>query len=74
MFAQQAVDALFQHAAAFAVKPFLRWMQRFRRHIGVVEKAMGGLLVLTGVMFITGSFTTFAYWLLELFPVLGTFG
>lgn len=60
--------------AAFAVKPFLNWMQRFRRHIGTVEKAMGGLLVLTGVMFITGSFTTFAYWLLEAFPALAYLG
>ncbi|MCP5082988.1 MAG: cytochrome c biogenesis protein CcdA [Alphaproteobacteria bacterium] len=61
-------------AAAFAVKPFLNWMQRFRRHIGTVEKAMGGLLVLTGIMFITGSFTTFAYWLLEAFPALAYIG
>ncbi len=61
-------------AAAFAVRPFLRFMQRFRRYIGAVEKAMGGLLVVTGVMFITGSFTTFAYWLLELFPALGNIG
>ncbi|MEM7427768.1 MAG: cytochrome c biogenesis protein CcdA [Pseudomonadota bacterium] len=61
-------------AAAFAVKPFLNWMQKFRRHIGTVEKAMGGLLVLTGVLFITGSFSTFAYWLLELFPALGNIG
>ncbi len=61
-------------AAAFAVKPFLNWMQKFRRHIGTVEKAMGGLLVLTGIMFITGSFTTFAYWLLEAFPALAYIG
>lgn len=61
-------------AAAFAVKPFLNWMQKFRRHIGTVEKAMGGLLVVTGIMFITGSFTTFAYWLLEAFPALAYIG
>ncbi len=61
-------------AAAFAVKPFLNWMQKFRRHIGMVEKAMGGLLVVTGVLFITGSFTTFSYWLLEMFPALGYIG
>lgn len=60
--------------AAFAVKPFLNWMQRFRKHIGTVEKAMGGLLVLTGILFITGSFTTFAYWLLETFPALAYIG
>lgn len=58
-------------AAAFAVKPFLRFMSRFRRHLGAVEKVMGGALVLTGVMFITGSLNEFSFWLLETFPALG---
>lgn len=58
-------------AAAFAVKPFLHFMKRFRRHLGTVEKVMGGALVLTGVLFITGSINTFSFWLLETFPGLG---
>lgn len=57
--------------AAFAVRPFLRFMARFRRHLGKVEKVMGGALVLTGVLFITGSINTFSFWLLEMFPALG---
>ncbi len=61
-------------AAAFAVRPFLAFMQRFSRHIGLVEKAMGALLVVTGIMFITGSFNSLSYWLLEIFPVLGNIG
>lgn len=61
-------------AAALAVKPFLAFMQRFRRHLGTVEKAMGGLLVVTGVLFITGSVSDIAYWLLETFPALGRIG
>jgi len=60
--------------ASFGVKPFLRFMSRFRKHIGVVEKAMGGLLVVVGVMFITGSFTDLSYWFLETFPGLATIG
>jgi cytochrome c-type biogenesis protein len=58
-------------AAAFAVKPFLRFMARFRRHLGAVEKVMGGALVLTGLLFITGTLNAFSFWLLETFPALG---
>ena len=35
---------------------------------------MGGLLVLTGVLFLTGNFTRLAYWFQETFPVLQSFG
>ena len=60
--------------AALAVGPFLRFMQKFKRYMGMVEKAMGGLLVVTGILFLTGAFTNFAYWLIELFPQLATIG
>lgn len=60
----------FMLAALFA-GPFLRFMQRFRKHMGTVEKAMGGLLVVTGVLFLTGEMATFSYWMLETFPQLG---
>ncbi len=63
----------FLGAALFA-GPFLRWAGRFKRHLGAVEKTMGGLLVLTGVLFVTGQMTTMSYWLLEAFPALGEFG
>ena len=35
---------------------------------------MGGLLVLTGIAFLTGSINQMSIWLLELFPVLGRIG
>ena len=63
----------FLAAAAFA-GPFLRWAAGFRRHMGTVEKVMGGLLVVTGILFLTGQITLFSYWLLETFPVLGSVG
>lgn len=56
-------------AAVFS-GPFLRLMTRFRRHMGKVEKTMGGALVLTGVLFLTGHMAAFSFWLLETFPVL----
>jgi cytochrome c-type biogenesis protein len=40
----------------------------------MVERILGGLLVITGVMFLTGSIADVAYWLLETFPALGKSG
>ena len=60
--------------AAFAVEPFAAFLARFREHIGKVEKAMGALLVLTGIAFLTGFVTQASFWLLETFPVLGRIG
>jgi len=56
--------------AAVAVRPFLGFMQRFRRHLDKVEKAMGAFLVLTGLLFFTGSINWFGSWLLDHFPAL----
>jgi cytochrome c-type biogenesis protein len=60
--------------AALALEPFTALMKRFRSRMGYVEKAMGALLVVTGVAFLTGSFTQLSFWLLETFPVLGRLG
>lgn len=60
-------------AAAFAAR-FLGWAARFRRHMGAVEKAMGGLLVLTGILFITGQMSAISLWLLDTFPAFSQVG
>jgi len=60
--------------AAFAVEPFAAFLARFRGHLATVEKAMGGLLVLTGIAFLTGFIGQASFWLLELFPGLGKIG
>lgn len=60
--------------AAWGVERFLMFAQRFRRHLGTMEKVMGGLLVLTGVMFLTGAMQTLSYWMIEMFPGLATLG
>jgi cytochrome c-type biogenesis protein len=39
-----------------------------------MEQVMGGLLVLTGVAFLTGSINQMSVWLLETFPILGKIG
>ncbi len=60
--------------AALAFRPFMGFLRRFRHHLGTVEKVMGGMLVATGVMFLTGSMSYIALWLLETFPALGLIG
>lgn len=60
--------------AALFVRPFLRWAKGFRRHMGLVEKAMGAMLIAVGVLMFTGSFSDISWWLLETFPALGTIG
>lgn len=61
-------------AAALAIEPFAAFLARFRAHLGLVEKAMGGLLVLTGIAFLTGAVSQASFWLMEAFPVLGKIG
>jgi cytochrome c-type biogenesis protein len=60
--------------AALFMNPFLGFMRRFRKHLGLVEKTMGGLLVLTGVLFLTGAVSSFQSFLLDRFPFLATLG
>ncbi len=60
--------------AAMAVKPFLSWLAKFKKNLGLVEKVMGGLLVLTGILFITGGMQTISYWMLDMFPSLANVG
>ena len=60
--------------AAFAVEPFAAFLTRFRRHLVYVERAMGGLLVLTGIAFLTGFVSQASFWILETFPALGRIG
>ncbi|MBQ0818101.1 MAG: cytochrome c biogenesis protein CcdA [Hyphomicrobiaceae bacterium] len=60
--------------AAVAIKPFMNVMQRFKSHMAMVEKIMGALLVLTGILFLTNSMTLIAGWILQIFPGLATIG
>jgi cytochrome c-type biogenesis protein len=60
--------------AALAVEPFAAFLTRFRAHLGHVERVMGGLLVLTGIAFLSGFFSQFNNWMLEAFPGLQSLG
>lgn len=62
--------------AAVAIRPFLAFSQRFKRHLGLMEKIMGAVLVLTGIAFLNivdwFSINAFGQWLIETFPALST--
>lgn len=53
---------------------FMRFLSRFRRHLGLVEKLMGALLVLTGLAFIFGFVSDMAIWFQQTFPILTQIG
>jgi cytochrome c-type biogenesis protein len=60
--------------AALAVEPVTAFLARFKRHMEIIEKAMGGLLVLTGIAFLGGFISQASFYLLEWFPELGKIG
>ena len=61
-------------AAALFIGPFMRWMAKFRRHLGLIEKLMGALLILFGVLIATNSINIIAQWMLEHVPWFSTIG
>ena len=54
--------------AAVAVESFLDWFQRFRRYLPWVMRLSGILLIVVGVLLVTGEFTRLAGWLQGLTP------
>lgn len=60
-------------AAAFS-GAFMRFLSRFRRHLGLVEKVIGGLLVATGLAFMFGFVADMAIWFQQTFPILSQIG
>jgi cytochrome c-type biogenesis protein len=60
--------------AAFAVEQFSELFMRMKKHLARVEHAMGVLMVITGIAFLTGAISNVSIWLLETFPALQQFG
>ncbi|WP_227269593.1 cytochrome c biogenesis CcdA family protein [Roseobacter weihaiensis] len=60
--------------AAMFITRAMGVMDRLKRHMKIIERVMGGLLLAVGFAMLTGLFTTFSWWLLEQFPVLATLG
>ena len=60
--------------AAMFITRSLAVMNRLKRHMQLIEKAMGALLIVVGLALLTGAFSRFSYWLLETFPGLALLG
>ena len=67
------IGAPFLLAAVFA-DGFMRLSARFRSRMAAIEKAMGALLVIAGVLIFTGEMPAIANWLIDAFPALGRIG
>lgn len=61
-------------AAGLFAGRFIRFATRFKKHMRAIEMAMGGLLVVTGVLFMTGQMSRIAQWLLDTFPAFSNVG
>jgi cytochrome c-type biogenesis protein len=57
--------------AAVAIGPFMSFMGRFRRHLGRVERVMGVVLVLTGLLFAGEPLSILRDWMVGVVPPLG---
>ncbi|WP_331374257.1 cytochrome c biogenesis CcdA family protein [Sinorhizobium chiapasense] len=53
---------------------FMQFLSRFKRHLGLVEKLMGALLVAAGLAFLFGFISAVAIWFQQTFPVLSQIG
>ena len=60
--------------AAMFLSRSMALMAKMKKHMGLIEKVMGGLLLLVGIALLTGAFTAFSWWLLETFPAFATLG
>ncbi|CCE04836.1 putative transmembrane cytochrome C biogenesis protein, SoxV protein [Bradyrhizobium sp. STM 3843] len=60
-------------AAAFTGQ-FMTVLKGLRPHLALIEKTMGGFLVLTGIAFLSGVIPRISEWIFEQFPALSTIG
>ena len=49
----------------------MTFMARLKRHMKLIERLMGSLLVVVGLAMVTGAFTDFSFWMLETYQFLG---
>jgi cytochrome c-type biogenesis protein len=46
----------------------MRWIAKFRQYLGAVEKGMGVMLILFGILIATNSMNVIAQWMLKVIP------
>ncbi len=60
--------------AAFLIERSSMLLARIKPHLASIERAMGALMVLVGIGFLTGTVSTLSIWLIETFPALQNLG
>jgi len=60
--------------SAIFISRSLTFMKKIKDHMVIVERAMGILLLIVGILLLTGGFSKISFFLLELIPVLGAIG
>ncbi|MBP0480967.1 cytochrome c biogenesis CcdA family protein [Sagittula salina] len=60
--------------AALFLSRAMGLMNRMKRHMRMIERVMGALLIVVGLALVTGAFSAFSFWLLDTFPGLATLG
>ena len=60
--------------AAMFITRAMGVMNRLKRHMKTIERAMGVLLVAVGLALVTGAMSSFSFWLLDTFPSLAVLG
>lgn len=60
--------------SALFIERSIGLMNRLKRHMGLIERISGVLLIAVGVLLLTGWLGVISYWLLETFPALAAIG
>ncbi|QBX35239.1 cytochrome c biogenesis protein CcdA [Paracoccus liaowanqingii] len=60
--------------AAIFINRAIGFMNRIKPWLKTIERVMGALLVIVGLMLLTGAFSALSFWLLETFPALAALG
>lgn len=57
--------------AAIFIERSMSFMAKLKKHMKLIERLMGTLLLVVGLALLTGAFTDFSYWMLETYELLG---
>lgn len=57
--------------AAVFIEKSMHLMGKLKRYMKLIERLMGALLIVVGLLLVTGAFTDLSYWMLETYDALG---
>jgi cytochrome c-type biogenesis protein len=60
--------------SGFLIQKFLLFSKNFKKHINIVSKTGGIILLITGILIITNQLQSLGYYILNIFPFFQNFG